>query len=115
MFQFDSAGDFKWGRYWGSSLTETATAIALDEGERFFYVSGYSNSVGTLSINKIDMFVIKFTIATGLISWARRIGYDNNDKANGIFHKNGFVYVVGESDSTGWTNSKTDIMLIKMD
>eukprot|EP00347_Sterkiella_histriomuscorum_P002714 403367090 len=115
VFQFDASGDFKWGRYWGSSLSETATAIALDEGEQFFYVSGYSNSVGTLSISKIDMFVLKFSIATGLITWARRIGYDNNDKANGITHNNGFVYVVGESDSTGYTNAKTDIMLIKLD
>jgi len=49
-------------------------------------VTGYSNSVLTLSIGKIDMFVIRFVVSTGLISWGRRIGYDNNDKGNSIFH-----------------------------
>lgn len=115
VFQFDSSGEIKWGRYWGSTYTETATAIAMDEGDKFFYVSGFSNSVLTLSIGKIDMFVIKFVISTGLISWARRIGYDNNDKANSVFHQNGYVYLTGESDSTGWTTSKTDIISIKLD
>lgn len=61
------------------------------------------------------MFVIRLTISTGLISWAKRIGYDNNDEAMGIYHYNGYVYVTGSSDSTGWTNAKTDIQLIKMD
>ena len=67
-------------------MTETATSIAMDEGDKFFYVTGYSNSVLTLSIGKIDMFVIRFVVSTGLISWGRRIGYDNNDKGNSIFH-----------------------------
>ena len=61
------------------------------------------------------MFVIKFAISTGLITRAKRLGADNNDKANGIFHKNGFVYIVGESDSTGWTSSKTDMTFLKLD
>lgn len=115
VFQFDSAGELKWGRYWGSSYSETATAIALDEGEGHFYVSGYSNSINSLSVAKYDMFVIKFVISTGLVQWARRFGFDNNDKANSLFQKGGFLYVVGESDSTGWTSSKTDIVFLKLD
>lgn len=61
------------------------------------------------------MFIVKFVISTGLISWAKKVGSDNNDKANGIYHRNGYVYVVGESDSTGWSNSKTDMIFIKLD
>ena len=49
FFQFDSKGDLKWGRYWGSSLSETATSIALDVTEKYFYISGYSNSLGSLA------------------------------------------------------------------
>jgi hypothetical protein len=67
VFQFDKNGDVQWGRYWGSTLSETATGIALDDGEKHFYVSGYSNTVGTLSVSKYDMFVIKFVVSTGLI------------------------------------------------
>lgn len=61
------------------------------------------------------MFIIRFVISTGLINWARRYGFDNNDKANGVFSRGSFVYVVGESDSTGWTSSKTDMVLLKLD
>jgi hypothetical protein len=60
------------------------------------------------------MVVLRLAISTGLISWAKRIGYDANDKANGIYHYNGFVYITGESDSTGYTNAKTDIQLYKL-
>lgn len=61
------------------------------------------------------MFIIRFVISTGLISWARRFGYDNNDKANAVYHRGSYVYVVGESDSTGWTTSKTDMIFLKLD
>ena len=61
------------------------------------------------------MFVIKVVITTGLVSWGRRYGFDNNDKANGLAHAAGFVYLVGESDSTGWTSAKTDMIFMKID
>jgi hypothetical protein len=49
------------------------------------------------------------------LSWAKRIGGDNNDKANGLTVYNGDLFLVGESDSTGWSFAKTDMIYIKID
>lgn len=64
---------------------------------------GFTNSEGSISSAKFDMFILKLSVTNGLISWGKRLGGDANDKANGITYFNGFVYVVGESDSTGWS------------
>jgi hypothetical protein len=117
VFKFDSAAALSWGRYWGSSYSETATGIALDESENHFYICGYTNSIGSLSNFKYDIFVLRWVVSTGLIQWGKRFGSDNNDKANALFQRNSFLYVVGESDSTNWarTNYKTDIIFLKLD
>jgi hypothetical protein len=92
---FDNNGTFKWGRYWGSTKTEAATGIALDDAQSSFFVSGYSSSLGTLSIGGFDMILVKFVVSTGLVAWARRYGFNNNDYANGVFATGGFVYLAG--------------------
>ena len=116
VFMFDSTATFKYGRFWGSTLIEVGTGIALDSSEVYFYICGYSNSVGTLSIAEYDVFVIKWAAATGLVQWAQRFGYNYNDFAYGIYEFSGSVYVTGYSDSTGWAgaNNKTDILLLKI-
>jgi outer membrane protein assembly factor BamB len=104
-----------WSLVWGGTMTETATGIAVDDSSQFVYVSGYTNSEGTLSIGKYDMLVLKVNANTGVLVWARRLGSSNNDKANGITFFNGNIYVVGDSDSLGWAISRTDMIFIKMD
>ena len=114
VFQFDTTASLKYGRYWGATKSEYATGITLDTAETNFFVSGYSDSIGQLSTSSYDMFIVKFVAATGLVSWARRYGYDGNDLANGIAYYNGFIYLAGQSDSTGWTSSKTDMVFIQV-
>jgi hypothetical protein len=98
-----------WSLIWGSTLTETATGIATDGTSVF--VSGYTNSVGTISNSKFDMIILKINAGTGILSQAMRIGNENNDKANGITYFLGYLYIVGESDSIGWAspNARTDM------
>jgi len=67
---FDNTATFKYGRFWGSYLTEVGTGIALDSSEDYFYICGYSNTVGVLSIAEYDVFVIKWAVTTGLVQWA---------------------------------------------
>lgn len=93
-----------WGIVWGGTLVETATGIALDSAEKYVYVSGYSNSVGSLASAKYDMLILKFSVSSGLITWGKRFGSTGIDKANGIAYYADYVYVVGESDSPGWAS-----------
>lgn len=80
--------------------------------DTFVYVSGYSNSEPTLSVGKYDMFIIQITASAGAIGWVKRIGSSNNDKANGVVYYQKLLYVVGESDSPGWTSAKTDMIFM---
>jgi hypothetical protein len=102
-----------WSLVWGGSLTETATSIAADQ-DLFIYVSGFSNSEDSLSVGKFDMFVMQIQGSSGAIGWVKRLGGQNNDKAIGLTYFMGSLYIVGESDSTGWTSIKTDMIFIKM-
>ena len=60
------------------------------------------------------MFIIKLT-SDGTITWSKRIGYDGNDAALGVQYYSSYVYVAAVSDSTGWTTSKTDMVVLRMD
>ena len=120
VFKIDSSLSYiapnGWGIVWGSTKYEEAKSIALDDAQSFLYVCGFTNSEGTISSAKFDMFILKLSVTNGLISWGKRLGGDANDKANGIAYYNGFVYVVGESDSTGWSLAgKTDMIYAKLD
>lgn len=103
-----------WSLVWGGPLTETATSIASDLNT-FVYVAGYSNSEGTLSTGKYDMFIVQIQASSGAIGWVKRMGSSSNDKANGLTVFGGNLYIVGESDSSGWASVKTDMVFIKMD
>ena len=63
------------------------------------------------------MLVLKVNANTGILTWAKRFGSGNNDKANGITFFNGNIYVIGDSDSVGWTGtgSRTDMVFLKID
>ena len=63
------------------------------------------------------MLVLKINANTGILTWAKRFGSGNNDKANGITFFNGNIYVIGESDSVGWTGAgaRTDMVFLKID
>jgi hypothetical protein len=109
--------DGGWSLVWGGTLTEAATGITVDDSSQFVYVSAYTNSEGTLSSAKYDMLVLKVNANTGILNWARRFGSTNNDKANGLTFYRGNLYVIGDSDSIGWTGvgARTDMVFLKLD
>jgi len=61
------------------------------------------------------MILIKFNINSQAIEWARRFGSTENDRAKDLAMRFDFIYLVGSSDSTGWTSSQTDIVVLKID
>lgn len=62
-----------------------------------------------------DMFLAKISQSIGTITWTKRIGSTGNDKANGLILLSGSLFVVGESDSPGWTVASTDMVFLKLD
>ena len=83
-------------------MTETATGVATDG--KFVYVSGYTNSVGTISSAKYDMLLIKVDCNTGILQYVKAFGRENNDRINSLAIFKNIVYMVGDSDSAGWTS-----------
>jgi hypothetical protein len=59
------------------------------------------------------MVIVKFQTDGSLI-WSVRVGADGNDLANELQYYGGFVFVVGSSDSTGWSVAKTDLVIMQM-
>ena len=68
IIKFDSKYALTWGRYWGSTKTEVATGLSIEDSGSYVYVCGYSNSVPALSYQKNDMFIIKFS-SDGTPTW----------------------------------------------
>ena len=102
-----------WSLVWGSTMTETATGVATDD--KYVYVSGYTNSVGTISSAKFDMLLMKVDCNTGILQYVKVFGKENNDKINSIAIFKNTIYMVGESDSVGWTSQRTDMVFLNMD
>ena len=114
IFKFDTTLALTWGRYWGSTDDEVSSGISLDTTAfDSFYVSGYSSSAPTLSTSDWDMFVLKFGI-DGTLKWSVRLGGATVDKANTIFYYSNYVYIGGESDSTGWSSANTDMIFARL-
>lgn len=100
---------FNWIHSWGGSSTESGSAVATDSSGNV-YVAGSTESFGA---GDQDVLLLKYNTA-GTPQWARTWGGSNNDFANGVItDANGFVYVVGgtESFGAGWF----DVLLLKFD
>ncbi len=66
-------------------------------------MSGYTNSEGTLSLGgKYDMLLMQVN-SLGSLLYVKAFGKENNDKINSIAISKGILYMVGESDSVGWS------------
>lgn len=99
-----------WTLIWGGALTETATGIATDDTH--VWVSGYTNSEPKISKGgKYDIILMKISKAGILIS-VKAFGMENNDKVHGLTAFKGNIFMVGESDSVGWTSQRTDMIFL---
>ncbi len=96
--KYDSNGDTAWVRTYNgtANLWDRANAIAIDDSGRV-YVTGYSQSTGTLS----DYVTIKY-YPNGDTAWVRRYNPSSYDNAGAIVVDNsGNVCVTGYSTGSG--------------
>lgn len=92
--------------YISGNLDEFPENVVLDhEGDS--YVVGYTNSVNNIATAGTfqgtfqavyDVFLVKYR-PDGTKLWGTYLGSDSFDRAYGLFYKNGFVYLCGNSFS----------------
>jgi hypothetical protein len=97
IVKYDKDGNQLWGSYYGSGTHLYTPLMTFDSptSPSFIYcVAGNSSSNFA--------FLMKISIATGAVSWAKRISGSNSWTHNGIAVSGSNVYVVGQQYSVGW-------------
>lgn len=93
----DASGNELWTRQFGSSDTETATAVAVDATGIYVGGSTYGVIPGQSSAGFLDAFVRKYD-GDGNIMWTRQFGSADYDHVYGLALDGSGVYV------GGWTH-----------
>lgn len=103
---FNNAGVLQWATYYGGSLIESATGVAMD-GNGNVVMSGVTNSSdfpvqnpqqGSLA-GTSDAFIVKLN-NSGMLQWATYYGGTSFDRANGITcDGNGNAIIAGYTSS----------------
>jgi len=108
---YDSSGNHRWTRQFGSSSTDVANGIATD-ADGNTYATGYTDGdLAGSSAGGTDAFIRSYD-SDGNLRWTRQFGTSSNDGANGIAtDTNGNVSTTGytggalEGSSAGNTDA----------
>ncbi len=107
--KLDSAGNLNWASYYGSSGSDFAYDINIDNWNNFF-ISGFTDGNNFPVLNEIqssnaggyDVFITKFD-SSGSVKWATYYGGNTSDYGYNICtRKSGCVYVSGNTSSTNF-------------
>ena len=92
---YDSRGNLRWTRQFGTGSNDEASAIATDANGNV-YVSGFTRGdLERRNLGGRDAFVRSYD-SRGTLRWTRQFGTDAEDEATGIAtDANGNVYVAG--------------------
>jgi len=94
---YDSNGDLRWTRQFGTSSTDFARGIVVDVGGNV-YIAGYTaGALEGSSAGGVDAFVRSYD-SSGNVRWTRQFGTSSTDDASGIASDaSGHVYVSGST------------------
>jgi uncharacterized delta-60 repeat protein len=111
LVKYDSSGVEQWSKTWGGDSTDIATAIALDSSGNI-YTAGQTFSTG-FSSGSWDQTLVKYD-SSGVEQWSKTWGGTGFDIATAIaLDSSDNIYVVGYTDSTGFTTGFNDQTLVK--
>ena len=112
IIKLSSSYTQQWGSFYGGSDNEGTADI--DVSTNGLYVVGYTMTAA-MSNGGSDIFILKLSKTDGSKSYAKLFGSTSDDYAIGIQILSSYIYVVGYSNSAGWTNGGTDFILFKLD
>jgi hypothetical protein len=104
--EYDTNGVFEWANQMASVQQACALAVAVDDVNNSFYITGYSDRTGEFGMNSVlatkkaesddkDIFITSVTFL-GSPRWIRYAGGSGDDAGIGVaFDPKGTVYVVG--------------------
>jgi hypothetical protein len=94
---YDSSGNHRWTRQFGTSSSEVALGIATDANGNV-YTTGYTfGALEGSNAGNADAFIRSYD-QDGNLRWTRQFGTSNDDLANGIAtDANGNVYTTGHT------------------
>ncbi len=107
LTKYNSNGSSLWTRIWGTSYTDEANGICVDNIGNV-YIAGTINGAtggGTWALS--ELYLIKYN-SSGTKQWTQIWGSDKYDIANGVsLDSAGNIYVVGTTDGSfdGQTNN----------
>lgn len=96
LARFDASGDRKWVRLVGSSLSERAKGVSVDQSGNVYVVGRTEGELGgRANSGRADAFVVKYT-ASGNRQWIRLLGSTGSESAAAVAaNDSGSVYVAG--------------------
>jgi hypothetical protein len=115
LMKYNSSGTLSWVQQLGTSGTDVAEALAIDNNGDI-YITGYTNGalgdipVGYSSshIGGVDIFLVKYN-SSGVKQWTKQLGTSSDDRGNGVTVDNSSnIYVTGSYGS-----GSGDIFLMK--
>ena len=116
--KLDSSGNFKWARRFGSSGSDAATAITLDNNSNAYVTGGFGNTVdfdpsvsvyNLSSIGQGDVFILKLD-SLGNFMWVKQIGGSDYQNTQAIqLDGSGNIYTAGWFKSTIDTDPSTAV------
>ena len=107
LAKFSSSGSLIWATYYGGTLTENASSVAVDANDNVYLAGSTNSPTGIFSLGYqsvfagvFDGFLVKFSSA-GARLWGTYYGGSGVDYGNRCCVDNsGYVYLTGQTTST---------------
>jgi len=109
LAEFNSAGNYRWGTYFGGPANDVATGVTSDNSGNIYLVGGTASTSGIASSGAMvtayqggadDAFITQFN-SVGFLQWSSYFGGSDSDVASGIAIDNKYhVYISGYTNSS---------------
>lgn len=108
LLKFNSSGDLDWAKTWGTTHSEEARDVVVDEVTGNIYVAAAQYN---LTLGFYDIYLICYN-STGDVQWTSKWDSGYEDSSDGIIlNSNGDIYLLGQTDINDPGNY--DVLLIK--